>query len=101
LHHEPHFYALVHEVPLFVATEINAHLRHISDLGVNHGLPKCAVVNNLPDSAGYIREGGSIPGLEKNPGIRNGNLLQYSCLENSMDRGAWWAINYEVIKNWT
>ena len=35
---------------------------------------------------------GSIPGLERSPGEENGNLLQYSCLENSMDRGAWWAI---------
>ena len=34
---------------------------------------------------------GSIPGLERSPGEENGNPLQYSCLENSMDRGAWWA----------
>ena len=65
------------------------------------GFPGGAVVNNLPDSAGDIREVGSIPGLGNTPGVRNGNLLQYSCLENSMDRGAWWATDYEVIKNWT
>ena len=35
---------------------------------------------------------GSIPGLGRSPGGRNGNLFQYSCLENSMDRGVWWAI---------
>ena len=34
---------------------------------------------------------GSIPGLGRSPGEENGNLLQYSCLENPMDRGAWWA----------
>ena len=35
---------------------------------------------------------GSTPGLERSPGEGNGNTLLYSCLENSMDRGAWWAI---------
>ena len=65
------------------------------------GFPGGAAVNNLPDSAGYMREVGSIPGLEKTPGVRTGNLLQHSCLENSMDRGAWWATDCEVIKNWT
>ena len=34
---------------------------------------------------------GSIPGSGRSPGVENGNLLHYSCLENSMDRGAWWA----------
>ena len=39
---------------------------------------------------------GSIPGLGRYPGEGNGNPLQYSCLENSMDRGAWWAIVHGV-----
>ena len=39
-----------------------------------------------------------IPGLGRSPGIGNGNPLQYSCLENSMDRGAWWATVHEVTK---
>ena len=43
---------------------------------------------NLPANAG---DTGSIPGSERSPGDGNGSLLQYSCLENSMDRGAWWA----------
>jgi len=42
-------------------------------------------------NAGDIRDVGSIPGLGRSPGERNGNPLQYSCLENPMDRGAWWA----------
>ena len=46
------------------------------------------VVKNLPASAGDVREAGSIPGLERPPGGGNGNPLQYSCLENPMDRGA-------------
>ena len=41
---------------------------------------------------------GSIPGLESSPGEENGNPLQYSCLENPMDRGAWWATVYGVAK---
>ena len=44
---------------------------------------------------------GSIRGLERSPGERNGNPLQYSCLENSMDRGAWWATVHGVTKRWT
>ena len=44
---------------------------------------------------------GSIPGLERSPGEGNGNPLQYSCLENSMDWGAWWATVHGVAKNWT
>ena len=50
------------------------------------------VVKNPPADAGDIRDTGSIPGLGRSPGERNGNPLQYSCLENSMHKGAWWAI---------
>ena len=42
-----------------------------------------------------------IPGLGRSPGEGNGNLLQYSCLENPMDRGAWWATIHGVAKNQT
>ena len=48
-------------------------------------------VKNLPANAGDEGEAGSIPGLGRSPGGGNGNPLQYSCLENPMDRGAWWA----------
>ena len=44
---------------------------------------------------------GSIPGLGRSPGEGNGNPLQYSSLENSMDRGAWWAIVHGVTKSRT
>ena len=44
---------------------------------------------------------GSIPGLGRSPGERNGNPLQYSCLENSMDGGAWWATVHGVAKSRT
>jgi len=49
------------------------------------------VVKNLPPSAGDIRDMGLIPGLGMSPGGGHGNPLQYSCLENPMDRGAWQA----------
>ena len=48
------------------------------------------VVKNLSANAGDIRDAGSIPRFGRSPGEGNGNPLQYSCLENPMDRGAWW-----------
>ena len=59
------------------------------------------VVKNLPANAGDIRDVGSIPGSERRPGEGNGNPLQYSCLENPMDRGAWQATVHEVAKSQT
>ena len=50
---------------------------------------------NLPANAGDI---GLIPGMRTSPGEENGNPLQYSCLENSLDRGAWWAVVHGVAK---
>ena len=49
------------------------------------------VVKNLPANAGDTREAGSVPRSGRSPEVGNGNPFQYSCLENSMDRGAWWA----------
>ena len=46
------------------------------------------VVKKLPDNAGDVRDAGSIPGCGRSSGGGNGNSLQYSCLENSVDRGA-------------
>ena len=56
---------------------------------------------NLPVNAGDISVAGSIPGLGISPGEGNGNPLQYSCLENSMDRRAWWATVHGVLKSRT
>ena len=50
-------------------------------------------------SAGDTRDVGSIPGSGRAPGVGNGNPLQ-SCLENSIDRGAWWATVHGVTKSW-
>ena len=51
--------------------------------------PSGTVVKNLPANAGDSRDVGSIPESGRSPGVGNGNPLQYSCLENSTDRGAW------------
>ena len=59
------------------------------------------VVNNLPANAGDIRDAGSIPGLGRSPGEGNGNPLQYSCLENPVDREAWRATVHRVAKSRT
>ena len=59
------------------------------------------VVDNLPDNAGDAGDTGSIPGSGRFPGVGNGNPLQYSCPENSMDRGAWWVTVNGVGKSWT
>ena len=48
-----------------------------------------------------VGDPGSIPGLGRSPGEGNGNPLQDSCLENPMDRGAWWATVHGVTKSWT
>ena len=55
------------------------------------------VLKNLPADAGDIGDGGLIPGLGRSSGGGNGNPLQYSCLENPMDRGAWRATVHWVI----
>ena len=61
-----------------------------------------ALVVKYPSAnAGDIRDSGLIPGLGRSPGEGNGNPLQYSCLENLMDRGAWWATVHGVAKSWT
>ena len=56
------------------------------------------MVKKLLANAGDIRDVGLIPGLRRFPGGGHGNPLQYSCLENPMDRGAWLAIVYRVIE---
>ena len=50
------------------------------------------MVKNPPTNTGNSRETGSIPGSGRSSGEGNGNLLQFSCLGNPMDRGAWWSI---------
>ena len=65
------------------------------------GFPGGAVVKNLLCSAGEIEESSSIPGLGRSPAGGNDNPLQYSCLENPMDRGGWQATVCGVTKSQT
>ena len=59
------------------------------------------MVQNLPGSAGDTRDRGSTPELRRSPEVGNGNPLQYSCLGNAMDRGAWQATVHGIPKNRT
>ena len=59
------------------------------------------MVKNLPTDAGNVRDEGLIPGVGRSPGGGRGNPLQYSCLENPMDRGAWQVTVHKVAKSWT
>ena len=59
------------------------------------------MVKNLPANAGDVRDTGLIPGLGRSPGGGHGSPLQYSCLENPMNRGAWQAKVHRVSKSQT
>ena len=67
---------------------------------LNMGFPGSSVVNSLPAVQEPQKDAGSISGLGRSPGGRHGNPLQYSCLENPMDRGAWQATVHRVAKSW-
>ena len=65
-----------------------------------HRTSRVALVEkNLPVNAGDAGDTGSIPGSGRSPKGENGNPFQYSCMENSMDRGAWWAAVQGVTKS--
>ena len=71
-------------IQLYTQTHIHIH--------AHMGFPTDTVVKNLPANAGDAIDVGLIPGLGGCPGLGNGNPLQCSCIENSTDRGSWWAI---------
>ena len=58
------------------------------------------MIKNPPANAGDVRDPGSISGSGISPGEGNGNPLQYSCLENPTDRGAWQATVHRIAKSW-
>ena len=62
--------------------------------------PGDLAIKNLPANAEDARDVGLIPGWGRSPRGGNGNPFQYSCLENSMNRGAWWATVHGVAKSW-
>ena len=59
------------------------------------------LVKSLLANAGDVKDAGLIPGLGRSPGGGHGNPLWYSCLENLMDKGAWWATVHSVVQSWT
>ena len=59
------------------------------------------MVKNLTANAADTRDAGSIPGSGRSSEVGNGNLLQFSCLENSMGREAWWATVLGAATSWT
>ena len=65
------------------------------------GFPGGSVVKNLLANAGDTGDTGLMPRLKRSAGGRNGNPLQYSCLENLVDSGAWWATVPGAAKTWT
>ena len=75
--------------------------KHLCSLEFALSFPGIIVVKNLPTSAGDTRIAGSVLGSERTPAFGNGNLLYNSCLENSINREAWWATVHGVAKSWT
>ena len=71
---------------------------HTPNAGGMGGFPGGSEVKASACNVGDL---GSIPGSGRSPGEGNGNPLQYSCLENPVDRGAWWAAIYGVAQSWT
>ena len=69
------------------------------NLGNSHRTSQVAtVVKNLPANAGETRHTGSIPGLGRSSGVGNGKLFQYSCMENSVERGDWpWSLREFIL----
>ena len=63
------------------------------------GFPGGTVIKNPPANAGDMNDVGSVSGAGRSPGEGNHHPLQYSCLGNSMDRGAWWAVVPGVTKS--
>ena len=70
-------------------------------LDIIYSHSKDEAAKNLPANAGDTRDMGSIPELGGFSGVGNSNPLQYSCLENPMERGAWWATVHRVAKSGT
>ena len=81
-----------------IATRLLVRFSMIIDLKGNVVL---LVVKNLPANAGYVGDTVLIPGLGRSPGGGHGNPLQYSCLENPMDRGTWWTTAHRDAESWT
>jgi len=100
-------HSLIHPHLPILSLKTPTNMTHRGNYGENDsvwGHLPCQVVlvvKNLPASTGAIRDMGSIPGSGRSPAGGHGNALQYSCLENPMDWGAWRAMVYRVTKSRT
>ena len=88
----------IHTLVLYICVSISAPQIRAS-IPFSWASQVALMVKNPPANAGDIRDAGSIRGSGRSPGGGNGNLLQYSCLENPMDRGAWQATVHRVTKS--
>jgi len=88
---------LLHLKNNFQCESVNKNLTHT----MNAAFQVVPVAKNLPANAGDIRDAVSIYGVGRSPGVGNGNPLQYSCLGNPVDRGAWQAAVHGVAKSQT
>ena len=88
-----------------ISEKLCSHLLCVNELTssvyTRVGFPGGLVVKNPPANAGDIRYMHSIPGSGRSPGGGHGNPIQYSCLENPMERGAWWATVHGVTESQT
>ena len=89
-----HLICKTHEADIYMELSVVCAL--LMSFWTLTGFPGGALVKNSPASTWDV---GSIPGSKRSPGGRNGNLLQYSCLEKSVNRGASWATVHEVAKS--
>ena len=83
---------------IYTHTHTHTHYIRICLQNIYMGFPSSS---DSKVSACIAGDPGSIPGLERSPGVGNGYPLQYSCLENSMDKEDWWAMVQGVTKSWT
>ena len=77
------------------------HTHKYIHIHIYMGFPGDSVVKNLPTNARDVKEAGSVSSSGRDPGGGHSNPLQYSCLENPMDRGAWWATVHRVSQSQT
>ena len=92
------FHSFIHP-PIFIS--IWYLFRNYFKWGLCKASQVALVLKNSPANAGDVRDGSLIAGSGRSPGGGHGNPLQYSCLENPLDRGARWATIHRITQNWT
>ena len=83
------------------AVRVGAHLGKVLSMVTSWAFQVVLVLKDPPANAGGAGDSGSVLGSGRSPGGGHSNTLQYSCLENPMDKGAWWATVHRVTKSQT